>query len=88
MNDRISFCIAVDVELLPQKFDTKYKSVILFGRASLVMNAEEHEAALMALVEKYSPQYLEPGRKYIARDQGQAPIVKITIEHLTGKAEK
>ena len=23
MNDRISFCIAVDVELLPQKFDTK-----------------------------------------------------------------
>lgn len=88
MNDRISFCVITDVELLPQKFDTKYKSVILFGRASLVGNAEEHEAALVALVKKYSPQYLVPGREYIARAQGQTQIVKITIEHLTGKAEK
>ncbi|AEG59756.1 pyridoxamine 5'-phosphate oxidase family protein [Desulforamulus ruminis] len=88
INDRISFCVATDVELLPQKFDSKYKSVILFGRASLVVDAKEHEAALVALVKKYSPQYLEAGREYIARAQGQARIVKITIEHLTGKAEK
>ncbi len=33
-NNKVSFCVVTDTEVLPDKFSTKYKSVIAFGKAS------------------------------------------------------
>lgn len=84
--EKVSFCIASDVELLAEEFDTNYKSVVLFGTACEVF-AEEKEQALFALIKKYSPDYTEKGKEYIKRSQKATRVVKIKIDHITGKAQ-
>lgn len=85
--NKVSFCVIDDVELLPSEFSTKYSSVILFGRAKEVLE-EEKEAYLLALVEKYSGDFVESGKKYIKNSQHETKVFKIEIEHITGKAQK
>jgi nitroimidazol reductase NimA-like FMN-containing flavoprotein (pyridoxamine 5'-phosphate oxidase superfamily) len=74
-----------DTEVLPSKFTTRYKSVVIFGTASEV-TGELKKTALQKIIEKYSKDYLEEGIKYIERAVENIKIVKISIEHITGKA--
>lgn len=85
--DKVSFCVYCDVELLPDKFDTNYKSVILFGKA-IEINELEKEEALLKLIKKYSSKFIEEGKNYIEKAKGTALVYKINIEHITGKAQK
>lgn len=83
-HDKVSFCVVADTEILPEKFSTLFKSVVVFGRAAEV-NGTEKEVGLMALVGKYSPDHIEAGKKYIAGDINKTKVFKITIEHMSGK---
>jgi uncharacterized protein len=69
---------------LPIKFSTKYKSVIAFGSANEI-DREEKEMALLKLIEKYSPEFLEEGKLYISRAKDATSVIKISIDHMTGK---
>jgi nitroimidazol reductase NimA-like FMN-containing flavoprotein (pyridoxamine 5'-phosphate oxidase superfamily) len=84
-NDKVSFCVVSETGLIPEKFSTKYKSVIAFGKAAFV-SGEEKTNALMALIFKYSAEYKESGRDYVKKEQAATEIVKIKIDHITGKA--
>jgi nitroimidazol reductase NimA-like FMN-containing flavoprotein (pyridoxamine 5'-phosphate oxidase superfamily) len=86
-NSKVSFCVIGGTEVLAAKFSTKYESVIAFGIAE-VIEGEEKMKGLMALVEKYSPEFMEAGRKYAMNDEGKTKVVKIKIEHMTGKARR
>ncbi|MBM7867788.1 pyridoxamine 5'-phosphate oxidase family protein [Heliobacterium gestii] len=86
-NDKVSFCVVGKTCLLPEKFSTKYESVILFGRASEVCD-QEKRAALVKLIEKYSPDHRERGEAYIEKACCQTRVIKIAVEHITGKARK
>jgi uncharacterized protein len=86
-NARVSFCVVGKTELLPKKFSTKYESVIVFGVASMVADESKREP-LVALVEKYSPEYIESGHKYIDKLINETAVIKVTIESITGKARK
>jgi len=83
-NNKVSFCVVGDTKLLPDKFDTEYESVIVFGRAQEV-TGEENYTAHIELLKKYSADYLEEGKKYLERAGKNTRIFKIDIEHMTGK---
>ncbi len=53
-NPNASFCVIDKDEILPEKFTTKYKSVIVQGKITV---ADEHEKrnAITHLAKKYSP---------------------------------
>lgn len=82
--DKVSFCVVGDAKPIPEKFSCLYESVITFGKAVEVQGAEKEEA-LLALVQKYSAEYREAGAEYIKRAADKTGVIKITIEHLTGK---
>lgn len=84
-NSKVSFCVVTDTEVLPSKFTTRYKSVVIFGTASEV-TGELKKTVLQKIVEKYSKDYLEEGIKYIERAAESTKTIKISIEHITGKA--
>ncbi|MZP30011.1 pyridoxamine 5'-phosphate oxidase family protein [Heliobacterium undosum] len=84
---KVSFCVVGDTELLSSSFDTNYESVIVFGRAKIVHDHEK-EHGLLALVKKYSLDYVENGKKYIKQSGDKTRVVKIDIEHITGKAQR
>lgn len=83
-NNKVSFCVVVDVELLPSKFSTRFRSVVAFGKAEEVFDAEKGEA-LLALVKRLSPNHIPAGEKYIHNDKDKTRVIKINIEHATAK---
>ena len=86
-HEKVSFNVVGDTEVLPSKFSTKYESVIAFGIATEI-DGEEKEMALLKLIEKYSPEFLQEGKLYISRAKDATSVMKISIEHMTGKAIK
>jgi putative hydrolase of the HAD superfamily len=85
--DKVSFCVVGQTSLLPDKFSTKYESVILFGRAIEVFDSEK-EVALLELIIKYSQEYIEKGKEYIKNASAKTKVIKISIEHISGKARR
>ena len=86
-NDRVSFCVVGQTFILPDKFTTNYESVIVFGRANEVLDNEK-ESAFLEILNKYSPDYIEKGKTYIASASTNTKVIKISIEHISGKARK
>ncbi|AEE97156.1 pyridoxamine 5'-phosphate oxidase family protein [Mahella australiensis] len=86
-NNKISFCVVGNTEPLPDKFSYRYESVIVFGRAIEVFDKEK-ENALLELVQKYSKAFIEEGIKYIEKNSINTKVIKISIEHMTGKARR
>lgn len=84
-NNKVCFTVISDSTILQDKFSTLYSSVVVFGKAYLV-NDEEKNFALFEFIKKYSPDYLESGKKYIEKSGIATSIVKIQIEHISGKS--
>ena len=86
-NSRVSFCVVGQASALPEAFSVKYESVILFGIANEVFD-DEKNTALLEILKKYSPGYIEKGKDYIKNKNKATRVIKISIEHCTGKARR
>ncbi|MBU3154964.1 pyridoxamine 5'-phosphate oxidase family protein [Clostridium estertheticum] len=86
-NDKVSFCVVGKTCVLPDEFSTKYESIIVFGRASEVFD-DEKNMALLETLSKYSPDFIEQGKEYIKRASKATRVIKICIEHSSGKAKR
>ena len=86
-NPRVSFCVVGRTKVLPAEFSTEYESVIAFGNATEVRGTE-WESALMWLVEKYAPDFVEEGRAKIEQLRKVTNVIKITIDHMSGKKRR
>ncbi len=84
-DNRVSFCVVGKATVLPDQFSTDYESVIVFGRANVV-EGEEKLALLLALVDKYSPEYREKGRELALKKLPDLLCIRVVIEQITGKA--
>lgn len=87
-HEKASFCIIDQDEIVPEKFTTKYRSVILFGCTSFVENEDEKQTALDAFAQKYSPAFLEESKDEIKRSFAYVNIIKLDIESMSGKQAK
>jgi nitroimidazol reductase NimA-like FMN-containing flavoprotein (pyridoxamine 5'-phosphate oxidase superfamily) len=84
-NPKVSFCVVGDTKVIPEEFATEYESVILFGTAEIIEDKQEKFKGLMALVDKYSPGFKMQGADYANKDMSLTRVIKINIEHITGK---
>lgn len=83
-NPKVSFCAVGNTEVLPSEFSTNFTSIVAFGIASEA-KGEERFNGFMWLLEKYSPEYLEEGEKYIEKLDKVTKLIKIEIQHMSGK---
>lgn len=83
--NKVSFSAVSYCRILPEKFDTEYDSVIVFGQAYCVEDALEKQQALSLLIQKYSGAYMEEGAAYIQKAANGTTVYRIDIEHKTGK---
>lgn len=86
-NSKASFCVVGQTCILPDEFSTTYESVIVFGIANEVLEDEKH-TALLEIIKKYSPDYIEKGKEYIKNASKATKVIKISIEHISGKARR
>jgi nitroimidazol reductase NimA-like FMN-containing flavoprotein (pyridoxamine 5'-phosphate oxidase superfamily) len=83
-NPKVSFCAVGDTKVLPSEFATDYVSAVVFGVASEVRGTERHNA-LVLLLEKFSPDFMQEGKKYIEKFDKATKVIKIEIQHISGK---
>ena len=86
-NSKVSFCVVGNTKVLPDKFATEYESAMAFGVASEINGIERHNA-LLWLLEKYCPDFLEEGKLYIEQKDKTTKVFKIEINHISGKARR
>ncbi len=83
-NTKVSFCVVGDTSILAKKFDTRYQSAIVFGKAREVFDKKKEEG-LIALIERFSKAHKTAGLKYIKAEWDNTKVFEIQIDHMTGK---
>ena len=86
-NPAVSFCVVGHTRTLPGKFSTEYESAIATGTAKLV-SGEEKKEALIGILEKYSPGFMNEGLKYLAGKIDKVSLIRIDVDHISGKARR
>jgi len=84
-NDKVSFCVIDQDNVIPNEYTTYFRSVILFGRARILAGETEKRQALELLAAKYSPDHKQGRLKEIDEQLRNVSMVEITVEHLSGK---
>lgn len=87
-NSNVCFNVVDSVVLMPETFNTQYRSVTVFGTAEILQDLDEKKKALLAIVRKLSPDFEEGGVKYIESSVNNCNVVKINITKMTGKATR
>lgn len=81
-NNKVSFTVYDNVEVVGEELTTKYQSLVVFGRAKVIDATKE---VLLALINKYAEIDENKALKMIDKEIGITSIVEIEIDHLTGK---
>lgn len=88
-NDKVSFCVIDEDKVVPEEYSTAYRSVIVFGRASVlegqIPQIPPMETLLDTLAAHFVPFVKEKRMEYIRRGMPQTALIVITPEHITGK---
>ena len=87
-DNRVSFNVVGEAIPLADKFSMKYTSTIVFGTVHEV-EAEEKSKALELLVQKYgADEFGDKGRACAADSAHRTVVIRLDIEHISGKAGK
>lgn len=87
-NAKVSFCVVDRDDIFQEKYTTLFRSVVAFGKAEILTDEAEMRSSVTALAEKYCPDFLEGIPAEVEREFGILCMIKINIEHMTGKQGK
>ena len=87
-NSSACFNVVGSVKLLPEKFNTEYRSVTIFGTVRILEDREEKKKGITAIAERLAPEHREAGLKYINSAFENMHVLKMDISHMTGKATR
>lgn len=83
---RASFCVIDQDKVIPEKYTTAYRSVVVFGRVTILEEEAQLRRGGEALARKYYPQGTpEELEAEIGGGLGHMVILKMDISHMTGK---
>ncbi|CVH75867.1 Pyridoxamine 5'-phosphate oxidase [Clostridiales bacterium CHKCI006] len=83
---KASFCIIDQDTIVPEKYTTYFRSVIAFGKLSIIEDELEKYAAIDKLARKYAPNdTIENRCNEIQREWQPLCMLVMDIEHLSGK---
>jgi len=87
LRQRNKVCISCvgEQEAIPGKFALKYKSAVIFGDASEVVDREEKIRALALISRRYTPDSMVVFDKYVEKQLDAAAVWKIHIDEISGK---
>lgn len=85
-NPNASFAVIDQDELIPEKYTTAYRSVVVFGSVRIIEDEEEKRIAVRKLAVKYAPEQTnEQHDEMIDRTWERFCMLEMSIAHMTGK---
>ena len=85
-NEKVSFCVIDQDQIIPEEYTTYFRSVIVFGKIRILEGEGEKRRAIEKLALKYAPE--EPEEKTNRALTGSFLLCvcwKLSIEHISGK---
>lgn len=82
---KASFCVIAKDDILPEKYTTLFKSVIVFGKIRILKTAEEMEAPIKILTRKYVENDENGIQKEFDQFKNNMYMLCFEIEHISGK---
>lgn len=83
---KASFCVVDKDQVVPEKYTTYFKSVIVFGQITVLEDREETVSALQKLAQKYSHGMpLSATHAEITQSLPRLKVFRLIPEHITGK---
>ena len=83
--DKASFCVIEKDEVHGEEYTTYFRSVIAFGHIHIIEDEEEKLEAARQLGNHYHPNNEEALQKELAKGFNHMLIIRLDIEHMTGK---
>ena len=83
--DKASFCVIDQDDVRPEEYTTYFRSVIAFGRIHIVEDETELLSAARLLGDRYNRGNEESLQKELAKGLAHMLLIRLDIEHLTGK---
>lgn len=85
-NKKASFCVIEQDVVVPERYLTHYRSVIVFGKIYIIEDKEEKRRAIEILADKYHPTATKEFRdRAIEAESAGLCMFVLEIEHMTGK---
>ena len=86
---RASFCVTAQDIVSPEEYTTHYKSVIVFGKISIMEDDVQKLRAIRKLSAKYAPNDSEHHRDdVIGKEWKSLCMLEMVPEHITGRQAK
>lgn len=82
---KVSMTVVEKDDVVSREFTTYFRSIQLFGKAYVVEDEAERNVAFRALCEKFSGADMDRYDEIMSKEADAAAIVRIDIEHITGK---
>lgn len=87
-DSRVSFCVIDQDKIVPEKYTSYFRSVIVFGTARVVGDPDEKRRSIDALCAKYRPGFEAERAAEIDGSWDHFLMVELTPDHITGKQAK
>ena len=85
-HDKVSFCVIAEDNVQKEKYTTFYKSVIAFGRISIIDDKDEIFRMINVLAEKYFPEDSEKNRMTVINKETMGLcMIKLEVHNISGK---
>lgn len=84
-NPNVSLFVVENQEVIPERYITHYESVIVKGKASIILDEEEIREKLLLLCNRLAPNAIERREAVIDEYINTVCIGKISIESISGK---
>ena len=88
-NPNASFAVIDQDEVIPEKYTTAYRSVIVFGSIRIIEDDAEKRITIRKLAIKYAPEHTEA--QHAAEIDGawkRFCMLEMSVAHMTGKQAK
>ena len=82
---KVSMTVVEKDDVVSREFTTYFRSIQPFGKAYVVEDEAERNVAFRALCEKFSGADMDRYEEIMSKEAAAAAIVRIDIEHITGK---
>lgn len=87
-NDKVSFTVVGQHDVIAEELSSNYSSVIVFGRARIIADGPELPTALMRMMSALAPGMADAAMEHCRHSIDAMVMLEITPEHITGKARK
>ena len=83
--EKVSFCVVDQDQIVPERFTTYFRSVVVFGRVQVIEDGPERLEAVKKLALRYAPRQSPESLQKEIDTASQFVILSLAIEHMTGK---